>query len=561
MSHDENDENEIHQSEKDRSHSSHSSSSSSSNINDYRSIEFHHLDAISSSSSASSSASFSSNTTTMTSSSSSSSSLRQDRLQREYDAQQQFVPYSNALWELREKCRLLHNEIQQYTQQIEQLERRQQPVRPFIIDRRITLEKKLQQLQQQDPEYVYHTTLQQLQFIRQKQQQLLEFQQQQQQQSSSFWSTSRVKQLSPRRIEAKLERYSALLQQYQTQIKSAKSCLPQYNYHGLWIGKYGNTANGGAGSSTITNDYDLINITYVMGNKYHPQDMLIATKVTSFHGNVPMDEITFQVPLPPTNPMTLYSNDMTTPTSKSSSSISLPPIPLSPNAASKWGISQLSRFFGYGQVAEPQYQNHHWVPGQFIVINANYFSFAWLPTTSTVTPTTGTSSSSSQPQQSQIFFGRPSPELVLKLLAKKNTVHHNPPDVATNPTTKATSYDSNIIHQILQQQPEAKDETKNVDSNKKKIDVDSPKPQSKDTSTSNQDDYEFPSITAAQRPYDPNRNNNSLQYQREYANRCLDLTYEHILDEIDVQYHNPYGNGIWHHCLEKNGDDDQCYFE
>ena len=54
---------------------------------EYRAMEFHNLDAQNN------------NQTTTTSS----SVVRQERLQREYQTQQQFVPYSNALWELREK--------------------------------------------------------------------------------------------------------------------------------------------------------------------------------------------------------------------------------------------------------------------------------------------------------------------------------------------------------------------------------------------------------------------------------------------------------------------------
>ncbi len=496
---------------------------------EYRSIEFSNFDSVS----PLSSSSLSSNNLT--------SSLRQQRIQREYNIQQQFVPYSNALWELREKCNLLHIEIQQYVVQIQQHNEQGNPVRPYILDRVLTLEKKLDQLQQQDPEYVYHTSIQQLHIIRRKQQQLLQQQQQQ--------------HLTPRQIEKKREKYALLFEKYQTQIASAKSCLPQYNYHGLWIGKYGNNPQNGG------NEYDVINITYV-GNEH--QDMMIATKVTSYHGNVPMDEITFQVPLYPVNPVTTsqpsssMSPSVRDPKSKSdggksgvggpgnSVGIQLPPIPLTPNAASKWGISKLSRFYGYGQVAEHQYQNHHWVPGQFIVINQNYFSFAWLPTPSTATSSSSVSSNGENPQeqQTQIFFGRPSPELVLKLLAKKNTHSH---DLATS-TTKNSTNDSNMIHQIMQEQQQ--DKEKEDDDGKR----------NPNASAAKQEDYEFPSITA-KRILPPSSYKNSLRYQREHVSRCLDLTYEQILDEIDVQYHNPYGNGIWHHCLDENGDNDQCYFE
>ena len=491
---------------------------SNNNRDEYRSIEFQHLDSESSF--------FSKNNTTYSSSttsssSSSSSSLRKDRLQREYNTQQQFVPHSNALWELREKCHLLQQEIEQYRQQIQQLERQQYPVRPFLIDRRVTLENKLHQLQQQDPEYVYHTSIQQLQLVRHQQQQLLLDQQQQQSSSvssSSFGSKSGTK-LTPRQMESKLQKYATLLEQYQTQITAAKSCLPQYNYHGLWIGRYSSSHTGNSGDTTTDTGYDLINVTYVQGNDYY-NDMLIATKVTSFHGNVPHEEITFQVPLYPITSMTNNNPTTTTTTTPSSSSSAvLPPIPLSPNAASKWGISQLSRFYGYGQVAEHHYQNHHWVPGQFIVINANYFSFAWLPTTTaTTTSTSGSSSSNNEPQQTQIFFGRPSPELVLKLLAKKNTANsdNGNDDVMRNHNKNAMYDKSNVIHPMIQQPslPQPDEKKKDDHDNKRQ------KSNAAVSKQGEEDDYEFPSITAATRS-----NRNTIQYQREYASRCLDLTY------------------------------------
>lgn len=76
----------------------------------------------------------------------------------------------------------------------------------------------------------------------------------------------------------------------------------------------------------------------------------------------------------------------------------LSPIQLTEKAARKWGTKKLARYSGVGQVAEEGFQNHQWMEGQLIIIGDAYFSFAWIPI------------------ENQIFFGRPSPELALKLL-------------------------------------------------------------------------------------------------------------------------------------------------
>lgn len=146
----------------------------------------------------------------------------------------------------------------------------------------------------------------------------------------------------------------------------ARSCLPHFNLEGLWVGKYG------------SHGYEMINVTYV-------GDTLIATKVTGDQ-NVPRGEITFQADLHPLH----YT--------ESSPENSLKPIKLTDKAAQKWGTRQLPRYAGKGQVADKGFRDNQWMDGQLIIIGDEYFSFAWIPV------------------ETQIFFGRPSPELALKML-------------------------------------------------------------------------------------------------------------------------------------------------
>ena len=134
--------------------------------------------------------------------------------------------------------------------------------------------------------------------------------------------------------------------------------------------------------------YELINITYV-------GDTLIAYKVTG-DKNVPRGEITFQVNLDPFPRKQVGSGGPTTMDHE------LQPIALTEKAAKKWGTSQLPRYRGMGQVAEPGFTNSQWMDGQLIIIGEEYFSFAWVPI------------------EQQIFFGRPSPELALKMLRESS---------------------------------------------------------------------------------------------------------------------------------------------
>jgi hypothetical protein len=141
----------------------------------------------------------------------------------------------------------------------------------------------------------------------------------------------------------------------------ARECLPHFNLQGLWVGKYGD------------HGYEMVNVTYV-------GDTLIATKVTG-DKNVPKGEITFTADLHP----------------QARGRDELDPIELSDIASKQWGHKHLPRFPGQGQVAAEGFVNQQWMDGQLILVG-EYFSFAWIPI------------------GHQIFFGRPSAELTLKML-------------------------------------------------------------------------------------------------------------------------------------------------
>ena len=119
----------------------------------------------------------------------------------------------------------------------------------------------------------------------------------------------------------------------------------------------------------------MINVTYV-------GDTLKAYKVTG-HSPVPSGEISFQADL--------------SPFAASTPQEFLEPIQLGREAAEQWGIQYLPRFKGQGQVASKGFTNPQFVEGQLIMVN-DYFSFAWVPL------------------GHQVFFGRPSAELTLKML-------------------------------------------------------------------------------------------------------------------------------------------------
>lgn len=153
----------------------------------------------------------------------------------------------------------------------------------------------------------------------------------------------------------------------------AREALPQFQLEGLWVGKYGE------------HGYEMINVTY-------HGDVLMAHKVTGTK-NVPRGQATFQVDLSPCRTATSAS-------ASSGADEVLSPIELGDAAAHQWGCKYLQRFAGQGQVAADNYVDSQWIDGQLILVN-EYFSFAWLPI------------------GHQVFFGRPTPELILKLMKEE----------------------------------------------------------------------------------------------------------------------------------------------
>lgn len=166
------------------------------------------------------------------------------------------------------------------------------------------------------------------------------------------------------------ERMGKLMEsvKYHEESMRARRMLPQFNLEGLWVGKYG------------SHGFEMVNITY-------SGDKLIAYKVTG-DKNIPRGEISFTADLSPES-----EGHPSGPPPR------LDPILLSETSAEKWGTKRLSRFHGRGHAAEPGFVNSQYLEGQLVVIGGgDYFSFAWVPL------------------EHQIFFGRPSPELTIKML-------------------------------------------------------------------------------------------------------------------------------------------------
>ena len=129
----------------------------------------------------------------------------------------------------------------------------------------------------------------------------------------------------------------------------------------------------------------MINVTY-------SGDTLLANKVTG-DKNVPRGELSFTVDLSP--PQTIATAN------PNSHNKQLEPIELNARASRQWGKKYLPRHPGKGQVASEGYRNAQWMEGQLILVG-RFFSFAWVPI------------------GHQVFFGRPSPELTLKMLRERD---------------------------------------------------------------------------------------------------------------------------------------------
>jgi len=193
------------------------------------------------------------------------------------------------------------------------------------------------------------------------------------------------------------------VERFHKRAMEARSALPQFQLEGLWVGKYGEEQG-----------YEMINVTY-------HGDTLLAHKVTSGTKHVPRGAETFRVDLAPqfakesstsnnrnaNNHNRLTSDDIGGQQEEQEHNEVLSPIELGDSAAKQWGCKYLQRFAGQGQVASEGYQDSQWMEGQLILVN-EYFSFAWLPI------------------GHQVFFGRPTPELILKLMkdeSKKETAN------------------------------------------------------------------------------------------------------------------------------------------
>lgn len=181
----------------------------------------------------------------------------------------------------------------------------------------------------------------------------------------------------------------------------ARAALPQFNLEGLWVGKYGD------------HGFELVNVTYI-------GDTLFATKVTGDH-NVPKGQLSFQVDLSPKRTLGLRAmgavsdfEHLSSVSQEESEEIEiyserpLEPIELNQEAAQQWGSRYLQRFHGMGQVASSGFRNAQWMDGQLILVGASYFSFSWLQI------------------EHQVFFGRPSAEMTLKLLRESSNDENVP---------------------------------------------------------------------------------------------------------------------------------------
>mmetsp|Transcript_9207 Transcript_9207/g.25490 ORF Transcript_9207/g.25490 Transcript_9207/m.25490 type:complete len:385 (-) Transcript_9207:9662-10816(-) len=145
------------------------------------------------------------------------------------------------------------------------------------------------------------------------------------------------------------------VKKWEEEASEARRSIARFHLEGLWVGNYGDSGQ------------ELINVTY-------SGDTLMAAKVTG-DTNVPRGKISFTAELSPTN------------------SSSLDPLKVSfDNEA-----TQLMRYPGKGQVAQPGFVNSKYVEGQLVMFD-KHFSFVWIPT------------------KHHVLFRRPTPEQTLRLL-------------------------------------------------------------------------------------------------------------------------------------------------
>mmetsp|Transcript_15521 Transcript_15521/g.21916 ORF Transcript_15521/g.21916 Transcript_15521/m.21916 type:complete len:466 (+) Transcript_15521:178-1575(+) len=278
------------------------------------------------------------------------SDMRRQRIMLDEQNKRQFVEYGNDLWDLRSTMDILSTKL---IENISSKEENGDGSSTYSPKTEKFIRRELRKAESRDPELVYKLQLQAME-------------------------------------EATRDGRLEDAQDHSELAKAARSCLPQFNLEGLWVGKYG------------IHGYEMINVTYV-------GDTLIAFKVTG-DKNVPMGEITFQADLSPTrNDGGLRQIGGSGSSLEENTKNTLEPIKLSDTAAKKWGTTHLPRYSGLGQVSEEGHKNSQWLDGQLIVIGKEYFSFAWVPI------------------EHQIFFGRPSPELAIKMLKDKSTIVQNTP--------------------------------------------------------------------------------------------------------------------------------------
>jgi hypothetical protein len=202
-------------------------------------------------------------------------------------------------------------------------------------------------------------------------------------------------------------------QDHRDKAMNARSHCVQFNFEGLWIGKYGDQGfrkylinkrcsmcNYNCSKKLLIEILffaEMVNVTYI-------GDTLIARKVTGDR-TVPSGEISFQVDLrPPRQMNSLEENHQR----------NLPNLQISEKASKKWGNRELQRFKGLGQVSSEGFESSQWLEGQIVIVDENYFSFSWLPI------------------GVQIFFGRPSPDMQLKMMqeAMEKQADENPVDAS-----------------------------------------------------------------------------------------------------------------------------------